>query len=322
MSVYRHQGKWRYEFMKDGTRYRESGFETKQAARDAEAEARKNLKRMNMDFIRLCASRLKDLKINRSKKYLRENARLVKILIKRWKHLKTITKQDVLDYIQEVAETRGANVANKELRFIKALFNHGINLEWFTYNPANGLRPISIKNKKRRYVPPKEDVQKVLDQASPEQKAYLLVVIHTLGRSSSVNNLRWCDIYEDHLILRTRKAKNSNEKEIQVPMNAVLKEALSTIPHDGEYVFINGRTSKQYDYRDKLVPGLCKKAEVPRFTLHCLRHFGASKLDNAGVPLCDIQELLGHEEATTTSIYLHSLRGSTKDAVKNLEDLK
>jgi integrase len=322
MSVFRHQGKWRYEFMIKGERYSKSGYETKQAARDAEAEARRDLKRMNMDFIRLCAARLKDLKINRSKKYLKENARLIKILIKRWKQQKTITKQDVVDYIQEVAEKRGANVANKELRFIKALFNHGINLEWFTYNPANGIKPISIKNKKRRYVPPEEDVQKVLDRASPRQKGYLLVVIHTLGRSSSVNNLRWCDIYDDYLILRTRKAKNSDEKEIKVPMNAVLKEALSKIPHNGEYVFMNSRTGKQYDYRDKLVPGLCKKAGVPRFTLHCLRHFGASKLDNAGVPLCDIQELLGHEQATTTSIYLRSLRGSTKDAVKKLEDLK
>lgn len=322
MSVFRHQGKWRYEFMIQGERYSKSGYETKQAARDAEAEARKDLKRMNTDFMRLCAARLKDLKINRTKKYLKENARLIKILIKRWKHLKTISKQDVLDYVQDVAVSRGANVANKELRFIKALFNHGINLEWFTYNPAKGIRPISIKDKKRRYVPTKDDVQKVLDRASPRQKVYLLVVIHTLGRSSSVNNLCWSDIYEDHLVLRTRKAKNSNEKEIQVPMNAVLREALSKIPRTGEYVFMNAKTGRQYDYRDKLVPGLCQKAGVPRFTLHCLRHFGASMLDNAGVPLCDIQELLGHEQATTTAIYLRSLRGSTKEAVKKLEDLK
>jgi site-specific recombinase XerD len=38
--------------------------------------------------------------------------------------------------------------------------------------------------------------------------------------------------------------------------------------------------------------------------------------------LTDIQELLGHEHATTTAIYLQSLRGSTKEAIKKLEDLR
>lgn len=84
MSVSRHQGKWRFEFMIDSVRYRQSGFETKQAARDAEAERRKDLKRMNLDFLRLCKSRLRDLKINRTKKYLKENRKLVKNLIRGW----------------------------------------------------------------------------------------------------------------------------------------------------------------------------------------------------------------------------------------------
>jgi site-specific recombinase XerD len=55
---------------------------------------------------------------------------------------------------------------------------------------------------------------------------------------------------------------------------------------------------------------------------HALRHYGASKLDNLGVALSDIQALLGHERATTTDLYLQSLRGSTKEAVKKLETLR
>jgi hypothetical protein len=38
-----------------------------------------------------------------------------------------------------------------------------------------------------------------------------------------------------------------------------------------------------------------------------LRHYGASKLAQEGVPLTDIQALLGHQRATTTDIYLQSL---------------
>jgi integrase len=129
-------------------------------------------------------------------------------------------------------------------------------------------------------------------------------------------------VFDDHLILRTRKCKNSNVKKISIPLNQVLKEVLAQIPHDAEFVFWNKKTQRAYDYRDKLIPSLCRKANVRRFTLHCLRHFGASRLDNAGVPLCDIQALLGHEAATTTAIYLQSLKGSTVEAVRKLEDLK
>jgi len=321
MSVFRHQGKWRYEFMGQGERYSRSGSETKQPARDAEAEARKDLRKTNFQFIRLCASRLKDVRARRTNKYLKENAKVVRNLIKRWKTQRVITKANVVDYLQEVNQARGGFVANKELRFIRALFNHAIAMEWATYNPCTGIKPYPVDSG-LKYIPPEADVRKILQKASPTQKAYVLVAIHTLGRSSSINNLRWDDVFDDHLILRTRKCKNSNVKKISIPLNQVLKEVLAQIPHDAEFVFWNKKTQRAYDYRDKLIPSLCRKANVRRFTLHCLRHFGASRLDNAGVPLCDIQALLGHEAATTTAIYLQSLKGSTVEAVRKLEDLK
>ena len=105
-------------------------------------------------------------------------------------------------------------------------------------------------------------------------------------------------------------------------MNAVLKDVFTHIPREGEYVFMNPLTHKPYDYRDKFLPTLCKKAGVKPFMYHALRHFGASKLDNLGVALTDIQELLGHERATTTDTYLRSLRGSAREAVRKLEGLK
>ena len=318
MSVFKHQGKWRYEFMVRGERYSKSGYETKQAARDAEAEVRKDLKRMNFQFIRLCASRLKDLKVRRTKKYLKENARLIKKLIKLWRAKKTITRQDVEEFLLGI---EAVHMRNAALRQVKALFNHGIEREWFTYNPAGNIKPYPVARKKK-YIPSQDDVRKILQVASARQRAYILVLLHTLGRSSSVNALRWEDIQADYLVLRTRKAKNSNVKEIRVPINNVLQEALAGIPHNEEYVFFNRKTGRPYDYRDGIIPSLCRKAGVRRFTLHAIRHFSASLLDNAGVPLSDIQALLGHESATTTAIYLQSLRGSTTEAVKKLENLK
>jgi integrase len=307
--------------MMGGVRYRGSGFETKQAARDAEAEKRKDLRRMNIQFVRLCSSRLKDLKTRRTKKYLKENASLIRELIKRWKHKRSITKTEVVEYLQEVVSKRGPFVANKELRFIRVLFNHGIEMEMLSYNPATGIKSYGVESDPKA-IPTEDEIKAMIEVANPKERAYLLVAIHTLGRSVSINNLRWSDIFEDHLILKTRKCKSSSVKKIRIPINDVLREVLSGITHDGEFVFMNPKTGKPYDYRDKLIPSLCRKAKINRYTLHCIRHFGASMLDSQGVPLSDIQELLGHEQATTTAIYLQSLKGSTVEAVKKLEGIR
>jgi tryptophanyl-tRNA synthetase len=52
---------------------------------------------------------------------------------------------------------------------------------------------------------------------------------------------------------------------------------------------------------------LCKKAGVKYFRYHAFRHFGASTLDNANVNIGEIQRILGHENRSTTEIYLHSI---------------
>jgi len=63
---------------------------------------------------------------------------------------------------------------------------------------------------------------------------------------------------------------------------------------------------------------LCKKAGVHYFRFHALRHFGASVLDQANIPIGSIQRILGHESRTTTEIYLHSFGEGEKFAMEVL----
>jgi integrase len=91
------------------------------------------------------------------------------------------------------------------------------------------------------------------------------------------------------------------------------------MPKIGEYIYCYKATGKPYRYRSKLMGSLCRKAKVRKFTFHNLRHYGASKLAEAGTPMVDIQFLLGHSQITTTSIYLQSISESLKEAMKNLE---
>ena len=317
MTVSRHHASWRFDFWKNGQRYKKSGFSTKQEARTAESDFRKTLRRTNTGFIKLCESRLEELELKRTKQHFKENQKLIKRLIPLWATKREITREDIEKYINQIARESGTK-ANKELKWISALFGHGVKKRWLLYNPASGIERFPV-GKSRRYVPPQEDIIKVLERADEEQRRYLLVIIYTMARVREINRLTWQDITPNFLILRTRKSKHSDIVERKIHLNPSLKKILDSIPKTGLYVFMNKRSKKNYDYRKKLLKRLCEKAGVPYFTFHCLRHFGASFLASQGTPITDIQTLLGHQRATTTDLYLRSLGYGLTEATGMLE---
>ncbi len=303
--------------------YRSQVFDTELEAKNHEKEAVENLEAINTGFIKLCESRLDDLELKRSEKHFNENLTLIKQhLIPRWGRKKQITRDEVEEYLKEVAR-ESKTKANKQLRLIQALFNHGVQRGWLTRNPCSGIERFPVA-KAKRYIPPEEDLRLVLETAEAPgcmDKWYLLVLIHTAGRMREVNRLKREDVdfKRSRVSLYTRKAKNSDLKEVVVPMNDDLRFVLKQIPRVSEWVFPNPQTGKAYDHRDKFLRSLCEAAGVKEFTYHCLRHFTASTLDAEGAPLTDIQAILGHERATTTDNYLQSLRGGAAKSIKKME---
>ena len=65
---------------------------------------------------------------------------------------------------------------------------------------------------------------------------------------------------------------------------------------------------------------ICENAGVRYFRYHALRHFGASLLEQANIPIGSIQRILGHENRLTTEIYLHSIGDSEREAMQVLND--
>ena len=61
-----------------------------------------------------------------------------------------------------------------------------------------------------------------------------------------------------------------------------------------------------------------RKAGLRDVTLHTLRHTFASQLVMAGVPLRDVQELMGHKSVETTLKYAHLSAEHVKRQVMRL----
>jgi integrase len=342
MSVYFDKKKkwWKYEFRYLKQRYTKSGFETKKEALAAEAEKRKeakNPKKMvstDMAFLELVNCRLDYLQAYKSNRHYTDTVYLCKRWIKQWgnKSIKQITSSMIQSYLINIKNKKSAYTANKELRSLRSTFNFGIKLpnKWFETNPTDGIIFFPVENKKK-YVPPVSDVLRVMLAAEEDVQDYLWTIALTLGRMSEINRLEWKDVdFENKFVtLYTRKTKGGNLKPRDIPMTDKLYKTLQKrfCNRDNQWVFHHTYFSRKankwmtgpYQDRKKIMKTLCNKAGVKYFRFHPLRHFGASILEKSGVPTKVIQDLLGHENRTTTEIYLHSFSGADRTAMNFLE---
>ena len=64
---------------------------------------------------------------------------------------------------------------------------------------------------------------------------------------------------------------------------------------------------------------IIQKANLPKIRIHDGRHTNAARLRQAGVPLEDIKDMLGHKNVKTTEIYAHVSPEVKERAVNKLE---
>jgi len=342
MSVYFIKGKgWRYDFTLKGIRYTATWFKTKTEAKRAESEKRKEVENQktgiqtptDMEFLELVNRRLDFLKAYKSERYYTDHVYLARRWLKEWNGL--TCGETSADRVQKYLFKRrkvSAWTANHDLRYLKALFNYGVEKKWISSNPAKGIAFFPVE-KRVKYIPSLEDVLKVLLAADPDAQDYLCTIKETLGRMGEVNRLTWLDVdfKERCVVLSTRKKKGGHLTPRKVPMTDRLYQILShRYKHRDKrkpWVFWHRYWSRKqnrwvegpYQDRKGLMEGLCERAGVKYFRYHALRHLGASILDSANVNIGSIQRILGHENRTTTEIYLHSIGEAEREAMRIFE---
>ena len=156
-----------------------------------------------------------------------------------------------------------------------------------------------------------------------------------MGRVSEINQLVWSDVEFEtrYVVLYTRKKNGGHKTPRKVPMTEKLYEILTkryrNRDKDKPWVFWHRYWDRKqkvwveapYIDRKSIMKSLCKKAKVRYFRFHALRHYGASMLDNAKVNIGSIQRILGHENRSTTEIYLHSIGEAEREAMRIFEQV-
>lgn len=216
---------------------------------------------------------------------------------------------------------RSLNLSSKSishnLSSLKSFYNYFLRQEEIVYNPTDGVeRPKIEKNLPTSLT--EDEILKLLDievknEFDSRKKAIFELLYSTGIRISELTNMELSNIDFDDCLIRIM-GKGSKERIIPLGDYAVsyLEDYINNYRSrlnikNSSYVFLNnrgGRLSRQFIF--KIIKLECiKKGIKKNVSPHTLRHTFATHLLKNGADLRIIQELLGHENISTTQIYTH-----------------
>lgn len=220
------------------------------------------------------------------------------------KKLSNITPLDLEKYRRKRQEEGRSEVTiNRELAFLRNLFNMAIKWGKATTNPVREVKFAREDNGRVRFLTQEEE-ERLLPACKEPLRPVVITALHTGFRLSELLSLTWDDVDFTRRVIQVRAGYAKNGESRSIPMNEVLTTTLEAIRISDGPVFRN-RKGEPYKSVRTAFENAVKRAEVPDFTFHDLRHTFASRLVMAGVDLTTVKQLMGHKEISMTLRYAH-----------------
>lgn len=206
---------------------------------------------------------------------------------------------------------------NREFTVLRSMFNRAIEWGDLTANPLNGVKktkPLKADEYEResKYVP-NEVFAQIVKAASPQLSAFITIARHTGMRLGEILKLVRNDVDFEKDQINVKDTKNFNQRT--VPVNAVVREALLTLPKKREGFFsYKSRHAVESAWRHAL-----EKARILGFRIHDLRHSFITDMVTKGVDITTVMEITGHRDIRMLKRYSHPTEEHKKQAVKLLE---
>ena len=239
---------------------------------------------------------------------------------------KDILKSDTEDlekYLKYIKNLESTTVAHK-ITSIKSYFNYNIKRGIVSVNPADKVSRPKLTKHLPEYLT-EEEVGKLLDVEVKSPYDYrnktILELLYSSGiRISELVNIKTPNYDSEECLIRIM-GKGSKERIVPLGdyainiMNDYMNNYRPLInKKHTDYVFVNNRgdkISRQFIFKVIKKEAL-KKGIKKDISPHTWRHTFATHLVKNGADLRIIQELLGHENISTTQIYTHVTNNKLK----------
>ncbi len=248
------------------------------------------------------------------------------------KELKDINHSDIEKFIKSLSkgEITGGHVVestiSRYLSALKSFFSYMELAGIINSNPVEKVRHPRLRRKIPDFLSPEEVVEllNVFDNEKNLREKTILSLLYYCGlRVSELCNLRVEDVSLSPPYIKVLMGKGNkdrlvplNEKVVQLVEEYLEKESPRF------YLFPGKRNSSLKMYEStvfRILKKAAKKAGIRKNVHpHVLRHSFATHLVMNNVSVKVVQELLGHSNLSTTSIYLHVADKEKYDAVKKL----
>jgi len=241
--------------------------------------------------------------------------------------LDAITGDAVEQY--KVAKRAGglcAKTVNGHLAVLARCLRSGV--EWGAFRGGPAIRLLKTAPPPFKFLT-REQSAALIAHVHPAWRAMVLLALRTGLRIGELRALRWIDVNlpGKHLMVRRAVVKNvvstpKNNRERLVPLTDDALDVLGTLTREHELVFHN--LAGEYVPEVTCTKALhrqFRRAGLPPFGWHTLRHTFATQLACAGVPLHVIQNLLGHSTIHMTLRYAHVMPSAVSGALAVLNQV-
>lgn len=228
------------------------------------------------------------------------------------KPVRQITTNDIRVYLYRYQETR--KISNRSLDQIRvtlsAFWTWMCNNDIVDRDITKNIQPIRYE-KKQRVAMNDFELEVYRDACTkPRDKAMFNFMYSTGCRASELTNVKLSDINwnESTVLLH---GKGNKDRVVALNPRAIISmmEYLNERSFESEYLFARARAPHDkvtVSTIEKMIRDLESKVcdRVPKHvTPHIVRHTTATRAVNAGMPIEQVQKVLGHANISTTQIY-------------------
>lgn len=184
----------------------------------------------------------------------------------------------------------------KELGVIRAAIN------WHTPNSPAQFEMPAQPAPKDRYLTRTEYLSLLDGCAAPHIRLYVILALSTAGRQSAILQLTWDRVdFKRGLIQLAIPDEHGRKKgRATVPMTNAARSALEEAKRAALTDYVIEYGEKPLQSIKKAFGRACDRAKLKNVTPHTLRHTAAVWMAEAGTPMTQIAQFLGHSNSQIT----------------------